>query len=117
MGSAYLWISFAIGLAQVADCIIYLRTQGRPSVTGWAFSTAEFVWGGVSIYVLSSATPSVPRWLPLIFVVYLILWTVYGAITAKRHKDVRSIKLTPNETLVGVAFGLFFAIASLTVAV
>jgi hypothetical protein len=113
MTTAYLWVSFAIGLAQVLDCVLYLRTQGRVSITGWAFSTVEFLWGGVSLYILFFSESGVANWLPASFVAYLALWTIYGVYTAKRHRDLRNIKLTPNEVLTGGTFGVLFAAASL----
>jgi hypothetical protein len=116
MSNSYVWVSAAIGLAQVADAAMYLRLQGRASLTGWVFSLVEFLWGAVSIYVLLQADTGVPKWLPLMFVVYLAVWTAYGVRTAERHTDLKNIKLTPNEVLVSGAFGLVFATASLAAA-
>jgi hypothetical protein len=116
MSAAYIWISFAIGVAQVLDCVLYLRTVGRASITGWAFSTVEFLWGAVSLYILFFTESDVADWLPASFIAYLASWTIYGVFTAKRHSDLRNIKLTPNEVLTGGAFGSFFAAASLYLA-
>lgn len=113
----YLWVSVAVGIAQIADCALYVRSGGRTSLTAWAFSAIEFVWGAASIYILLTAESGIPKWLPTVFISYLVLWTIYGAISAKRHTDLSNITLTPKEVLVGGGFGVFFSVASLMLAV
>ena len=112
MVSMYLWVSIAVGLAQVADCALYLMARGRPSKTGWVFSTVEWVWGGVSVYVLFSDESTVPSWLPASYVVYLLAWSAYGVATANRHKGISTITLSPREVLIGGTFGALFASAA-----
>jgi hypothetical protein len=114
--STYLWVSAAIGLAQVADCALYFVTHGRASKTAWLFSTVEWIWGGVSVYVLFSDGSAVPALLPVIYVVYLLAWAGYGIATASRHKDIGAITLTPGEVVAGGAFGFLFASAACALA-
>lgn len=114
--STYLWVSAAVGLAQVADCALYLMSRGRTSKTGWIFSTVEWIWGGVSVYVLFSDESMVPAWLPASYVAYLLIWAAYGVATASRHKDISAIALLPKEVVVGGAFGALFAIAACVLA-
>ncbi len=112
MVAYYLWVSVAVGLAQVFDCILFLSRKGRISKTGWVFSATEWIWGGVSVYVLTREDTNIPSWLPSAYIAYLFLWTIYGVATAKRHQNLSEVTLTPAEAIAGGSFGLLFALAA-----
>lgn len=111
--TAYLWVSVAVGCAQIVDCALVLSQKGRPSITAVAFAAIEYTWCAVSVYLLVTGISLVPSWLPATFVGYVILWTAYGAIVVNRQKDVGTLVLTPREVLVGGIFGSYFAVAAL----
>lgn len=111
--SAYLWVSVAIGCAQIVDCALVLTQKGRPSITAFAFAAIEYTWCAVSVYLLVNGASPVPNWLPASFVGYVTLCTAYGAIVVKRQKDGGDLVLTPKEVLVGGVFGIYFAVAAL----
>jgi hypothetical protein len=113
----YLWVSVAVGSAQVFDCLLFLARKGRISKTGWMFSVVEWIWGGVSIYVLMQENTDIPSWLPAVYIAYLILWLIYGVVTAARHQNLGEVTLTPREAIAGGVFGLSFALAALSLAV
>lgn len=112
----YIWVSVAVGLAQVLDCVIYLSGKGRISKTSWVFSVTEWVWGGVSLYVLMQEYTGIPTWLPSVYVAHLILWTVYGVVVAvamvRRNEDSAELTVARGEAIAGGLFGLVFAAAA-----
>lgn len=110
----YLLVSVAVGSAQVFDCLLLLVRKGRISKTGWMFSVVEWIWGGVSVYVLMQENTDVPGLLPAVYIAYLVLWTIYGVFTAARHQKLADVTLTPREAIAGGLFGLAFALAALS---
>jgi hypothetical protein len=112
----YLWISAAIGFAQVLDCLFFLKQKGRVSTMLLIFSLVEWFWGGISIYILTQANTDVPVWLPAMYIVYLCASAIYGVMTAARHRNrqLTEITLRPAEVVTGGIFGLLFAISALS---
>jgi hypothetical protein len=113
----YLWVSVAVGIAQIFDCLIFISLKGRSSATGLFFSLTEWIWGGVSIYVLLQENVGLPKWLPGMYVAYLFIWSVYGIVIANQRRNMTNLTLTPKEALAGGLFGLLFALLSISLAI
>jgi hypothetical protein len=105
----YLYLSLAVGLAQVADCVVHVANLGRPGFAAMAFSFIEWVWGAVSVYALVEQPEGLLLWLPAAFTAYLLAWLVYGVAMVKQGRDTSNFKLSPREAMAGGVFGALLA--------
>lgn len=102
----------AIGAAQVLDCSL-LRSGRKQGKTAFAFSTIEWLWGAMCVYLLVNNTDRFPSWLAGVFVAQLAAWVLYVVVQMTRGRAAETFELSPSEALAGGAFGASYAIASL----
>ncbi|WMW79318.1 hypothetical protein RF679_11730 [Undibacterium cyanobacteriorum] len=108
----YLPLSVVVGIVQLLDGLLFLARRGRASVGAVLFSLIEWIWGGVSLYVLRQEAAHIPSWLPITFMVFLVGWTLYGLANVKRFQKMDEVMLTPIEAILGGLFGIVFASAA-----
>jgi len=113
-GLIYVLLCVAVGAAQVADAYALSKAAGRASAVTTAFSFFEYVWAGTSFYVWWRADSGVSKWLPLSFVVYVALMSLAGAVAVARRRG--EFALSPAMVVTGGAFGAFFCVAAIGVA-
>ena len=111
--TAYLAGSFLVGIGQVADAYATLRLRGQWS--DWlttAFGLFELVWAGVSFLVWREADQSLPGWVPISFVAYVIAGAAAGLVLVVQQRRSDEVLVPSDVTIATGIFGVFFAVAA-----
>ena len=95
----------------MADCCLLLsgRKQG---LTVLAFSTFEWLWGAMCVYLLFKQQDEFPAWLAIVFVVQLLAWLLYVISQALRGRLRDNSELSRSEAWAGGIFGAVYALVS-----
>lgn len=112
--TAYLIVSFAIGVAQIADAVVLIKYEdkGRLAVITTMFSIVEYIWAAISFFVWRGATEPFPHWLPASFIAYMAAFFAAGLVIVVQQRG-RELQIPKDLTVAGGCFGLYFALASL----
>ncbi len=116
----YVYLSILVGLGQIGEGLITYQRRGHISQFALHFSAFEWVWAGISIWMLVAhwADPAAPLWLPMLFLVYVFSITCWGMAThhlegLESPEDLKDFVLSPQVVYLSILFGLTFTIASL----
>lgn len=115
MPHLFLYASIALALIQVLDARVLVRNGGKCGTPQRIFAFVEYVWAGVSIWVLRQTTNQPLHFLASAFIVYVVVFFLVGLYLVANKKP--STVLVPRWTAIaGGAFGLFYCVSSAFVA-
>ncbi len=114
----YIVFSVSVGLLQIFDNVLLVRSKGHLTTPNAVISGVEFFWIIVSSIAVF-ALESVPKFLPLSYIVFTITGSIFGVFLL-RHVETDEDEFLPKDmvvplwlSLVGGVFGAYFAVASL----
>ena len=110
-----------VGLAQIADAKHLYTRRGVASNATLGFSLVELFWGLVSAYVAFTihSEASTALWYPMLFVIYIIISTVWGGVVAKDidlDEEFTMPVMSPTVVMFGLSFGLVFTLSGIFLA-
>lgn len=121
MQQTYTYLSIVVGLLQVYDGYTIYIDRGRISTFAMTFSLFEYIWGGVSIYLIYKCWDlSISAlWYPMLFVFYLAAALVWGIMSFNDYDltDTEFPVMSPSMVIAGTAFGGLFTICGIYQAV
>jgi hypothetical protein len=115
MPHLFLYASIALALIQIVDAFILVSNGGKCGMPQRIFAFVEYVWAGVSIWVLRHTTEEPLRVLASAFLIYVVAFYLVGLYLVANKKP--STVLVPKwVAIAGGAFGLVNLIGSALVA-
>jgi hypothetical protein len=117
MQQTYTYLSIVVGLLQVYDGYTIYVDRGRISTFAMTFSLFEYVWAGVSIYLIYKCwgLSISALWYPMLFIFYLAVAMFWGIMAFKDYEPTSTELpvMSPSMVIAGTAFGGLFAICGI----
>jgi hypothetical protein len=115
---SYAQLSVLVGAAQVVDAGFLIKRKGQISKGIILFSFFEYFWAGFSALELFSRSTSTPMWLPLSFIVWIVVGVASGFVVRATTWSKGIPPVIPTWIIIGGGmFGLYFLGASLWLSV
>jgi len=112
---SYPELSALVGAAQIVDAVLLFRRKGRFTRGVFYFSLFEYCWAAVSLWEMTDPESVTPEWLPLSFILWVVVGLVWGLVQRARHAKLEAIPMP--AVVIGGAFGCFFLVASVWVSI
>ncbi len=116
----YIVFSISVGLLQVFDNVLLIQSKGHLTTPNAVISGVEFIWIIVSSVALF-AFESVPKYLPLSYILFTVVGSIYGVFLFRNVETDEDEFLPKNMliplwlSIVGGMFGAYFAVANIIV--
>ena len=104
----YLGLSTLIGMLQCAEGLHLLKRKGVLQTYSMVFSLLELAWIFPSYWVWRQADASLPWWLPVSYIAYVLAFMAGGVVLVIQQRG-QPAPLPQSLVLCGSVFGAYFA--------